>query len=108
MNNKAGIMRIKKIGSKRQIINRGGQVNVKINDKPIIAFAGELVSTVLQAEGIQIFNRKHKTGNPSGIYCGMGVCYECLVTVNGVPNIRACQTIVENCMIINTANEEKS
>jgi sarcosine oxidase subunit alpha len=100
-------MRINKVGSKGQAINRGEQVQIIINDKPVIAYAGELVSTVLQAEGIQIFNRKHKTGNPSGIYCGMGICYECLVTINGIPNIRACQTIVENSMIINTANEEK-
>ena len=101
-------MRIKKVGAKGQTINRGKQFQVKIDDKPEIAYAGELVSTVLQAEGIQIFNRKHKTGNPSGIYCGMGVCYECLVTINGVPNTRACQTVVEDGMIIHTDVEVKS
>ena len=50
-------MRINKVGSKGQTINRGKQVQVIIDDKPVIAYAGELVSTVLQAEGIHIFNK---------------------------------------------------
>ncbi len=101
-------MRAKKIGSKGLAINRGKQVQIIINDKPVFAYEGELVSTALQAEGIHIFNRKHKTGKPAGIYCGMGVCYECLVIVNGVANTRACQTPIEDGMTIHTQLEEKS
>ncbi len=100
-------MRIKEDGAKGMVINRGKQVQITINDKPVFAYEGELVSTALTAEGIQIFHRKHKTGKPSGIYCGMGICYECLVTINGVPNTRACQTTIENGMIILTDDEEQ-
>ena len=41
-----------------------------------------------------------KTGQPRGIFCGMGVCYDCLVTIDGVPNQRACMTQVKDGMEI--------
>ncbi|SEM10786.1 (2Fe-2S)-binding protein [Streptacidiphilus jiangxiensis] len=30
-------------------------------------------------------------GEPCGVFCGIGICFGCLVTVNGVPDVRACQ-----------------
>lgn len=101
-------MRISNVEAKRLVINRGKRVQIIVNGQPVVAYEGELVSTALHAEGIRIFNLKHQTGKPAGIYCGMGVCYECLVTVNGVPNTRACQTTIENGMTILTATEEQS
>lgn len=76
-----------------------------VNDRKAEAFVGELVSTVLQAEGISIFARKTTTGRASSLYCGMGVCYECLVTINGEKNLRACQTFVDDQMNIQTSVE---
>jgi sarcosine oxidase subunit alpha len=101
-------MRITNSSSKHSIRKRGRSVDILINQHKVTAFEGELVSTVLHAEGIRTFDRKHKTGNSSGIYCGMGICYECLVTIDGVPNIRACQTPVENMMVIETSDGNKS
>ena len=101
-------MRIKKSSSKLPFVNRGKAIEVFINGEKIIAYEGELVSTVLQAEGISVFNHKHKTGKPSGIYCAMGVCYECLVSVDNVPNIRACQTLIRDRMVIQTDDLVKS
>ena len=101
-------MRITKTSSRGSNITRGKPIEVIINQVKVVAYEGELVSTVLHAQGIRPFNRKHKTGRPSGVYCGMGVCYECLVTLNGVSNIRACQTFVEDMMIIETSNEENT
>ncbi len=40
------------------------------------------------------------SGAPRGIYCGMGVCFDCLVVVDGVPNTRACTTLVADGMRI--------
>ena len=44
----------------------------------------ETIAAVLLAEGSRIFRRTLKTGAPRGLFCGMGTCYDCLVTVNGV------------------------
>ena len=101
-------MRIKETSSNLPLVNRGKSIHVLINGVKVIAYEGELVSTVLQSEGISVFNHKHKTGKPSGIYCSMGVCYECLVNVDSVPNIRACQTLVKDQMVIQTDDLVKS
>lgn len=95
-------MRIETKTGNQQILKRGKPVLITVNQKNVTAYEGELVSTVLHCEGIRVFQRKHMNGRPSGIYCGMGICYECLVKINGVPNIRACQTPVEDGMIIST------
>jgi len=101
-------MRISKSSFDLPEVRRGNRVEVIVNGRTVESYEGELVSTVLQAEGIPVFNRKHSTGRPSGIYCGMGVCYECLVTVNGVGSVRACQTYVTDQMIIDTASQVNS
>ncbi|MBW6474510.1 MAG: (2Fe-2S)-binding protein [Anaerolineaceae bacterium] len=100
-------MRIEIKTGNQQIIKRGKPVLIAVNQKIVTAHEGELVSTVLHCEGIRVFQRKHKNGKPSGIYCGMGICYECLVKINGVPNVRACQTPVAEGMIISTDIEEQ-
>jgi len=101
-------MRITKITPELPPVKRGKPIELKVDGRRVQAFDGELVSTVLLAEGISIFGRKHETGRPSGIYCGMGVCYECLVTVNGVPNTRACQTFATQNMVVETGGEVKA
>lgn len=100
-------MRIQQSTPDLPAVQRGKTIEVIVDGRKVQAFEGELVSTVLQAEGILVYGRKHNTGRPSGVYCGMGVCYECLVTVNGVANTRACQTYVEDRMTIETAAQVK-
>jgi aerobic-type carbon monoxide dehydrogenase small subunit (CoxS/CutS family) len=46
--------------------------------------------------------RHDNEGHPRGMYCGMGVCYECLVTVDDVSNVRACMTTARDGMIVST------
>ena len=60
--------------------------------RAVSAFAGETVAAVLLAEGIRVLRYTTKRGEPRGVYCGMGICFDCLVTLNGRPNVRACQT----------------
>jgi len=95
-------MRIPETTSALPSCRRGKAVEVVVDGRAVQAFAGELVSTVLLAEGISVFGRKHQSGRTAGLYCGMGVCYECLVTVDGVHHIRACQTYVVDHMVIET------
>jgi len=101
-------MRIKETSSNLPFVNRGKSIEVLLNGNFVIAYEGELASTVLQAEGISVFNHKHQNGKASGIYCAMGVCYECLITVDSVPNVRACQTLVRDQMVIQTTDLVKS
>ena len=47
--------------------------------------------------------RHSVTGEPRGPLCGMGICFECRVTVDGVPHARSCQILVQSGMDIRTA-----
>jgi|BEDMetMinimDraft_2_1075160.scaffolds.fasta_scaffold03958_2 predicted molibdopterin-dependent oxidoreductase YjgC len=78
---------------------RGPQVNVYVDGRQIVAFKGETIAAALIANNIQAF-RTSFGGSARGVFCGMGVCYECLVTVDGIPNLRACQIYVEDGMQI--------
>jgi D-hydroxyproline dehydrogenase subunit gamma len=80
-------------------VERGPELEVFLDGRPARAFAGETVATVLIAEeGLR--TRLTASGAPRGIYCGMGVCFDCLVVVDGVPNTRACTTLVADGMTI--------
>jgi predicted molibdopterin-dependent oxidoreductase YjgC len=54
--------------------------------------AGQTVAAVLIAAGIRSWRITRVDGRPRGLFCGIGVCFDCLVTVNGVPSVRACVT----------------
>ncbi|MFC3712918.1 FAD-dependent oxidoreductase [Sphingoaurantiacus capsulatus] len=60
----------------------------------IEARAGETVAATLTAHGIRGL-RATRTGADRGVFCGMGVCQDCLVEVDGVPNQRACMTSID-------------
>ena len=76
-------------------------VTITVDGQPVRAFAGESVATVLLTLGRRDF-RHTKHGAPRGLFCGMGVCFDCLVTVDGVENVRACVTPVSEGMVIST------
>lgn len=51
---------------------------------------GQTVAAVLIAAGITSWRTTRFGGRPRGLFCGIGACFDCLVTVNGTPSVRAC------------------
>jgi sarcosine oxidase subunit alpha len=98
-------MRINQSNSSLPPIKRGKQITVQIDGQQVNAFAGETVAAVLLVENKRIFRHTISTGEPRGIFCGMGICYDCLVTVDGEANVRACLISVVDGMIIETRSE---
>ncbi len=80
-------------------LSRGSTVTVSIDGEPVAAYLGESVAAVLMAEG-ELTTRTTKTGEPRGVFCGMGVCFDCLVIVDGIPSTRSCMTWVAQGMQI--------
>jgi hypothetical protein len=78
---------------------RGEAVEVRVEGRPVLAYLGETVATVLLAEG-HLATRRTVGGSPRGVFCGMGVCFDCLVVVDDLPNTRACMTWVRAGMRI--------
>ena len=81
-------------------IQRREKVTIFINGRKTPAYRGETVWAALIASGRKVLKRSARLGEGRGAFCGMGICYECLVTVNGVPNQRACMAEVEDRMEI--------
>ncbi|MBN9089397.1 MAG: FAD-dependent oxidoreductase [Reyranella sp.] len=69
----------------------GAPVRIRFDGAEIEALPGETVAAALAANDI-VTVRHTRSGAPRGPYCGMGACFDCLVTVNGRPSQRACLT----------------
>jgi aerobic-type carbon monoxide dehydrogenase small subunit (CoxS/CutS family) len=78
-------------------LERGPAIRLTVDGRPVTAYAGETLAAVLLAEGLAA-TRRTRGGSPRGLYCGMGVCYDCLVVLDGVPNTRACMTFAAEGM----------
>ncbi len=64
--------------------------NIFVNDQPVKVFEGETLAAALWANGFISLGYNPKTGAKGGLYCGIGHCYECRVTVDGMEDIRSC------------------
>jgi predicted molibdopterin-dependent oxidoreductase YjgC len=65
---------------------------VEFDGRSLPMVAGQSVAAVLLAAGIRSWRTTRVFGRPRGVFCGIGVCFDCLVTVNGTPSVRACVT----------------
>lgn len=75
-------------------IVRADRVEVTFDGRPLGARRGETVAAVLAANGVTTF-RTTGFDSPRGLFCGTGVCHDCLVEVDGRANQRACMTKIE-------------
>ncbi len=79
-------------------VERGRLITIYLNDSPIEAHDGETVATALLAAGCRVFRLTQRNEKPRGLYCGMGLCYECLVSIDDGQAMRACLTPVREGM----------
>jgi predicted molibdopterin-dependent oxidoreductase YjgC len=76
-------------------------VSLRINGRAISVPAGTIVAAAVTLAGISSF-RRSVLGQPRGPLCGMGICMECRVTINGQAHCRSCQTLCESGMEVST------
>ncbi len=65
-------------------------ITLTVNGTRVTVPAGTMVSAAVTLSGAAAF-RRSVTGEPRGPLCGMGICFECRVTVDGRPHVRSCQ-----------------
>ena len=82
--------------------DRGPPVTFRFDGAEVTAYPGETIAAALIASGIPA-TRLSRRSMKRGYFCGMGLCWECLVTVNDRPNQRACMHAVEDGMVVRTA-----
>jgi|SRR5688572_20318240 predicted molibdopterin-dependent oxidoreductase YjgC len=78
------------------------RITLSVDGRPIEAREGETVASALLAAGIVAFRTTPVSGTPRGPLCMMGVCFECLVTIDGAGSRQACMTLVRPGMAVET------
>jgi aerobic-type carbon monoxide dehydrogenase small subunit (CoxS/CutS family) len=80
-----------------------GPITIVVNGEKVSCASPITVAALLISKlGTHQF-RKTGTGKARGIFCGMGTCFDCLVTIDGQENVRACMTHLKDGMRIETS-----
>lgn len=66
--------------------------------RPVEAPSGATVAAALIASGVTSFGYRSSNGEPRGPFCMMGCCFDCLVQIDGTPNLQACKVTVQDGM----------
>jgi sarcosine oxidase subunit alpha len=77
------------------------EITVLVDGKAVSVPSGSMASAAIAASGKTTY-RTSVRGTPRGPLCGMGICFECRVTIDGRPHTRSCQTLCQPGMEINT------
>lgn len=75
-------------------------VSITVDGKTVLAREGEMIAAALLAAGIRVNRYTQKRKEPRGLYCGIGQCTDCVMVVNGVPNVKTCVTPVAENMVV--------
>jgi len=78
------------------------EITLIVDSKAVVAREGDTIASALVAAGWTVFRRTEKRDAPRGVFCAIGKCTDCVMTVNGIPNVRTCVTLVEDNMTITT------
>jgi D-hydroxyproline dehydrogenase subunit gamma len=76
-------------------------LQLKVDGGEVRVQRGATVAAAIIASGNAGF-RRSVTGEVRGPLCGMGICFECRVTINGVAHCRSCQVLCEDAMDVRT------
>ena len=83
-------------------VHRGTAVRFTCDGEPIDAYKGETIAAALLAAERRTLRRTPRAASPRGLFCGMGVCFDCVMIVDGEPGVRSCMTTVRDGMVVAT------
>lgn len=81
---------------------KGKPVPFYFNGKEVEGSEGEPIAAALKALGVQIHRYTVKRQEPRGIFCAIGRCTDCVMVVDGMPNVRTCTTPLVSGMKVET------
>jgi hypothetical protein len=77
-------------------------VDLSVNGRHVRVLAGTTVAAAILISGETSF-RRSVSGEPRGPLCGMGICFECRVTIDTLAHCRSCQIVCRDGMMVITA-----
>lgn len=81
---------------------KGKQVKFTFDGREISGYEGEPIAMALKAAGVMVHRYTKKEHKPRGIFCAIGRCTDCVMVVDGVPNVRTCMTPLKEGMDVRT------
>lgn len=84
----------------RKLVEPQETVTILFDGKPIKAARGDSVAAALLAAGVGAFRHSEISKEPRAPYCLMGICFDCLITIDSVANRQSCQVEVAEGMVI--------
>jgi predicted molibdopterin-dependent oxidoreductase YjgC len=81
---------------------RGARCVIQVDGTDVVAYEGEPVAAAVLAGGARAFRLTDRDRAPRAYFCGMGVCHDCLMTVDGRGHVRTCMEPVRPGMRIET------
>lgn len=81
---------------------KGKRITFTFDGKILEGYEGEPISAALKAAGVMVHRHTSKHDSPRGIFCAIGKCSDCVMVVDGKPNIRTCVTPLTEGMKVQT------
>ncbi len=81
---------------------KGPKVQFTFDDRTLEGYEGEPIAVALRSSGVLIHRYTAKRKEPRGMFCAIGRCTDCIMVVNGVPNVRTCVEPLQAGMIVQT------
>ena len=81
---------------------KGERVRFTFDQQPLEGFAGESIALALRSNGVLIHRYTTKRKEPRGMFCAIGRCTDCIMVVDGRPNVRTCVEPLQAGMSIQT------
>lgn len=82
--------------------NKGRLVEFSFDGKKLEGCEGEPIAVALKANGVMIHRYTSKNHEPRGVFCAIGRCTDCVMIVDGKPNVRTCVTLLKEGMQVET------
>jgi len=90
--------------SSSALLNRSRPVVIEYNGRRINGFEGDTIASAMLAAGVDVFSRSFKYHRRRGLLCCEGHCPNCMMNVDGSPNVRACMEPARNGMQVTHQN----
>jgi sarcosine oxidase subunit alpha len=87
-----------------QVVDRSRIVDFTFDGREYVGYSGDTIGSALYRAGVRVFSRSFKYHRPRGLLCLDGSCPNCLVNVDGTPNVRACITRLAAGMAVRSQN----
>jgi succinate dehydrogenase/fumarate reductase-like Fe-S protein len=81
-------------------VDRGRGVSFTCDGEIIHAHTGETVAAALLAAGRRTLRASARRGEARGLFCAMGICFDCVMRIDGQPGLRACLTPIREGMVV--------